>query len=140
AVRRGADLSRCGSVAASLPRPGAVDPPRRDRVRARARARRSAHRAGSLWHRSRLASRPHEQRRAGDARARTLQRYGTRLHRRELAGGRHLVFLVAVLDDELVGRDVLEEAAELQYLRLELLLVDLLALELDRGLRDHVVG
>src|SRR5262249_983011 len=51
-----------------------------------------------------------------------------------------LVVLVAVLDDELVGRDVLEEAAELQHLRLELLLVDLLALELDRRLGDHVVG
>ena len=61
---------------------------------------------------ARLAPRPHEQRRARDVRARPLQR--RRRSPSSIVSWRSLVVLVAVLDDELVGRDVLEEAAELQ--------------------------
>src|SRR5919197_4454567 len=70
--------------------------------------------------------------------ARPHEAGGQARRRGELVGERSQLLFVG-LDGEFVGRDVVEKLLELGDLRLDLLLRDLLALELDRRLLDHVV-
>src|SRR5581483_3578298 len=83
--------------------------------------------------RARVATRPNRERLPGDNRARAVQRHRPRDRRQ------YLVVFLAVLDREIFRRHLIEKVAELRDLVVETLLIDLLALELDRGLLDHTI-
>ena len=95
------------------------------RVRPRPRPGRGAADPRALRNGPRIPPQPHGERLPADPPPRRVQRLRTGGLGGGLAGFR---LAVVFLDGELVGRDVVEELAELVH---DLLLVDLLALELD---------